>query len=129
MYIQEVPLDAPGAAIRSTFLETSENFLHISKTKTFPSIKFCKKIALSYLEIIVKGQIFKYADRSFWNGLSGPQGFREFRETFRTMSILVPNALCVFKPAGPSQKQRNNVKRLSALVLLDKLVKERSLLE
>ena len=48
------------------FLETPEtfwvyfgccNFLRISKTKTFLGVKFCNKFALSYLEIIVKGQL------------------------------------------------------------------------
>ena len=56
------------------FLETPEtfrahfgchNFLRILKTKTFPGMRFCKKFALSYLEIIVKDQVFRITGSQF----------------------------------------------------------------
>lgn len=40
-------------------------FLRISKTKTFSGIKFYDKCTLSYLEIIVVGQYFRYSGSQF----------------------------------------------------------------
>ena len=71
------------------FLETPEtfwvyfgccNFLRISKTKTFPGVKFCNKFALSYLEIIVKGQLSRISGWQFLKWLFGPESLRDFRE-------------------------------------------------
>ena len=45
------------------------NFLCISKTKTFPGVKFCNKFSLSYLEIIVKGQLFRISGSQFFKWL------------------------------------------------------------
>ena len=41
------------------------NFLRILKTKTFPGMKFCNEFALSYLEIIVKDQLFRITGSQF----------------------------------------------------------------
>ena len=51
------------------------NFLRISKTKTFPGIKLCNKFALSYLEIIVKSQLFRISGSQFLKWLFGPEKF------------------------------------------------------
>ena len=81
--------NAPSQRLRifrnwRAFLETPEtfrayfgchNFLRILKTKTFQGIKFCNKFALSYLEIIVKGQLFRISGSQFLKWLFGPEKF------------------------------------------------------
>ena len=54
--------------------QAGHNFLHI-KTKTFPGMKFCSKFALSYLEIIVKGQLFRIDRSHFFKSLFRPEKF------------------------------------------------------
>ena len=51
------------------------NFLRISKIKTFLGVKFCNKFALSYLEIIVKGQLSRISGSQFLKWLFGPGKF------------------------------------------------------
>ena len=60
-----------GETCRCAFLETPEtvrahfgchNFLGVLKTNTFPGMTFCNKFALSYLEIIVKGQVIRISE-------------------------------------------------------------------
>ena len=79
------------------FLETPEtfwvyfgccNFLRISKTKTFPGVKFCNKFALSYLEIIVKGQLSRISGSQFLKWLFGPGKFTGLSRKIRELHVL-----------------------------------------
>ena len=79
------------------FLETPEtfwvyfgccNFLRISKTKTFLEVKFCNKFALSYLEIIVKGQLSRISGSQFLKWLFGPGKFTGLSRKIRELLVL-----------------------------------------
>ena len=79
------------------FLETPEtfwvyfgccNFLRISKTKTFLGVKFCNKFALSYLEIIVKGQLSRISGSQFLKWLFGPGKFTGLSRKIRELLVL-----------------------------------------
>ena len=79
------------------FLETPEtfwvyfgccNFLRISKTKTFLGVKFCNKFALSYLEIIVKGQLSRMSGSQFLKWLFGPGKFAGLSRKIRELLVL-----------------------------------------
>ena len=79
------------------FLETPEtfwvyfgccNFLRIWKTKAFPGVKFCNKFALSYLEIIVKGQLSRISGSQFLKWLFGPGKFTELSRKIRELHVL-----------------------------------------
>ena len=63
-------------------------FLRISKTKTFPGVKFCNKFALSYLEIIVKGQLSRISGSQFLKWLFGPGKFTELSRKIRELHVL-----------------------------------------
>ena len=76
---------------RGPFLESPEtfrvylwcyNFLPISENKTFPGTKFCNKFALSYLEIIVKGQLFRMSGSQFLKWLFGSEKFTGLSRNF-----------------------------------------------
>ena len=79
------------------FLETPEtfwvyfgccNFLRISKTKTFLGVKFCNKFSLSYLEIIVKGQLSRISGSQFLKWLFGPGKFAGLSRKIRELLVL-----------------------------------------
>ena len=63
-------------------------FLRISKTKTFPGVKFCNKFALSYLEIIVKGQLSRISGSQFLKWLFGPGKFTGLSRKIRELHVL-----------------------------------------
>ena len=51
------------------------NFLRVPKRKTFPGMKLGNKFALSYLENIVKGQLFRISGSQILRWFFGPEMF------------------------------------------------------
>ena len=56
--------------------------------KTFPGVKFCYKFALSYLEIIVKGQLSRMSGSQFFKWLFGLGKFTGLSRKIRELLIL-----------------------------------------
>ena len=67
----------PGARFSKRFGSISRPIIsYVSqKTKRFPGMKFCNKFTLSYLVIIVKGQLFRISGSQFLKWLFGPEKF------------------------------------------------------
>ena len=61
---------------------------YISQRRRRDGVKFCNKFALSYLEIIVKGQLSRISGSQFLKWLFGPGKFTGLSRKIRELLVL-----------------------------------------